>query len=359
MPLRYACTSTPSSSAVGIALCRDERQREVGLRELLLGVVHVARVADRRGARRPRCRARRGRRRRRRRAHAPRGTRARCTARIAVAHDTDGRVATRRAWPRAPRAWLRVRSWAAAPAAAICPEWSTRGAALARGLAERNEPRTASVSDVAEVDLRELVRPGTARYGPGAAACRARARAARCAGLRPLLELDQEVHVAGERGVGEQLQRDERQSSAAAPRAKKVSRDQAAQHEQHVAAALLLPGSWCRDRRWCTGPKMGGRGADAGPCAAVPVGTAERAEPVVEVTDRVGPDLVVACPEDRGGQEGDPRQTQDRDQTRIVNAPAPCLSHPSATYQGPGVTPGCSLAPRSPRRHPAFGTWAP
>ena len=45
MPLRYACTSTPSSAARRDGIVGDEREREVRLGELLLGVVDEAGVA--------------------------------------------------------------------------------------------------------------------------------------------------------------------------------------------------------------------------------------------------------------------------------------------------------------------------
>ena len=265
---------------------------------------------------------------------------------------TGSRVATRRAWP--PRGVLGLELLVGRGSGSRDLPGVHRGAA-SRGLAERHEPRTRGLG-VAQVDLRELVgrvgrvrprRPRRAGHGHGLHDPRE---------LRPLLELHQEVHVAGEGGVGEQLQRDERQR-ALHHRGEEGDRDQAAQHEQHVAAALLLRAHRCAPVTHRPEDGLGALGTRA--LALCPVRASERAQAVVEVTDRVGPDLVVARPEDRGGQEGDPRQHQHCDQNESSTHRSFASPTRRQRISGHGVDFGMLVRLPFTPPTPGVRTWAP
>ena len=229
MPLRYACTSTPSSTAVGMRVVGDEREREVRLGELLLGVVHVARVADVGLARRARRRPRRGRRRPPRSAHGLRGTRAgaRHGSRCARPDGLPRRRQRDLARPVleledvARRRRRRLRSVRSGPLASA----ATRSVAAAPGGGR-------SIHSI---------RSGPApsrRYGAGAGTPSPRKRTlVRCSCAWCLIWMSRNTY-ADERDVGEQVQQEERRRTRVDGRDER-DRHGAAEHEQHVAAALL------------------------------------------------------------------------------------------------------------------------
>ena len=276
-------------------------------------------------------------------------------------HGADrGRTRTDRAARRASvisrAACFRSRtSWAVAPAAAICPEWSTLGRALARrGLSQRHEARDRGVGRHGGRPMASTVE--VRRVQPVTRGVRNRTLV-RCSATL-LLVLDEQVHVADERGVGEQVQREQRH------RARERARRRGCPPRRPPSTSSTSR------RRFCAGSCVGAaatrparrsavRGdSGRGRLRCVPLVRPSMAQPVVEVADGVGsrpgcyePAGSVGC---RNATHARPRIKM----TATVNA-RPVFVRSVATYQALQEALRIPFTSRSPSGHLAFSNAAP